>query len=141
LPEEPDVPEVEEDEPEDEPAKADSQVQSREISEVPSRIRPSEVMESVDHSPKPHPLAVSLVLEPDDGGDSEQAVVVPGMVLDPLGPSEAPHLEPLNDEDLGVLGLPGLANPDPSAFDLQDGLNVVDTDTVMKNVTEDTLGT
>jgi len=138
LPDEPDVPDPEEDEQEDDQTKLDSQMQSRELSEVPSRIRPSEAPDPVDRSPKSHPLATSLVLDTDD---NEQAVAVPDIVLDPLGPSEAPHLEPLNEEDLGVLGLPpGLTNPDPASFDLQDGLNIVDTDTVMKNVTEDTLG-
>jgi len=141
LPEEPDVPDPEEDDQEDEQAKVDSLAQSREISEVPSRMRPTETLEPSDQSPKSHPLATPLILQADDPEDSQPAVTVPDIVLDPLGPSEAPHLEPLNEEELSALGLQGLANPDPASFELQDGLNIVDTDTVMKNVTEDSLGT
>jgi hypothetical protein len=89
-------------------------------------------------SPKAHPLATSFTPAPADAEDSEQAVSGPEMTLDPLGPSEAPHLEPLNEEDLGVLGLPGLANPDgPPSYDIQDGLNVVDADTIMKDINEE----
>jgi hypothetical protein len=152
LPDEPENVEGEEDEPEDDNLKVDSQIQSRDISEAPTRAR-SAVNESANvRSPKAHPLATTLTLDTEDGEDREPVIPppeipempempeMPEIILDPLGPSEAPHLEPLNEDDLGVLGIGALANPDPTAFDIQNGLNVVDADTVMKEINEETLG-
>jgi len=137
LPDEPDAADAEEDDQDDDQLKLNSQVESRELSEAPPRSRPAESIGTTDTTFKPHPLANSLTPGLDDAEDSEHVVSAPEMTLDPLGPSEAPHLEPLNEVDLGILDLPGLADPRPSSFDIQDGLNVVDADTVMKTIDND----
>lgn len=137
LPDEPDVADVEEDDPEDDQLKVISQVESRELSEAPRARTVNLGQPSGPGSPKTHPLATSFISTNADAEDNEQPVPAPEILLDPLGPSEAPHLEPLNEEDLGVLGLPGLTNPDDPSYDMQNSLNVVDADTVMKDISEE----
>jgi hypothetical protein len=102
LPEEPEVPEGDDDEAEEEVPKSDSQIQSRDVSEP--RLPPTE-LNTAPPSPKPHPLSHSMI--PDlDTGEPVDLDVPPPPELD-IGPSgdlgPSGNLIPSAGEDPGDL--------------------------------------
>jgi hypothetical protein len=140
LPDEPEQAEGDEDDPEDEVVKSESQIQSRDVSEP--RQPPTETAPS---SPKPHPLSVSLIPGEEQEEDMEQQalvvddeVAVPELTLDPLGGPTDPTLDlgDIPDDALEGLVIPPLDGEPETTFEMADSMGIGDEEDIMTGLVE-----